>query len=118
MNSDSIAVIMDGTFHTVLEDTGQFTYGEIDMAHDYGTPLPLREENRGAAQVIISDYALTTLLSASLELYCHNLSKQLDGETINSYIDGFAYKYGLATDVKVACRPVTDKQKIVIEPAA
>ena len=40
MNSDSITVVMDGTLHTVLEDTGQFTYGDYDQVHDYGTPLP------------------------------------------------------------------------------
>ena len=41
----------------------------------------------------------------------------MDGETINSYIDGFADKYGLATDVNVVCRPVPDKQNFKIEPA-
>ena len=42
----------------------------------------------------------------------------MDGGTIDSYIDGFAAKYGLATDVKVICVPVTDKQKMVIEPGS
>lgn len=79
VTDNDITVIMDGTFHSAFEDIGRVSYSQIDQVHDYGTPLPLKETKRGAAQMLISDYALKSLLTTSLELYCHNLSKKMDG---------------------------------------
>ena len=42
VTDEAISLIMDGTFHSVLPNMGQFSYGQIDDLHEYGTSLPLR----------------------------------------------------------------------------
>lgn len=83
-------------------------------AHEYMSPLPFHRDDRGPAQVIISDYTLNSLINSSIDLGWYDIVKTMNGDDIGQYISGFANAYGSRTEVEIKCKPVKDTQKVTI----
>ena len=45
--------------------------------------MPLHREDRGPAQVMISDYTMSSLINASIDLNWYNLVKTMQGDDVN-----------------------------------
>ena len=104
VTDDYLSLIMDGTFHSVLTD-GPEEHEEME-AHEYMSPLPFHREDRGPAQVIISDYTMNSLINSSTDLGWYDIVKTMKGDDIDQYISGFANAYGSQTNVEISCKPI------------
>lgn len=107
MTDDYISLIMDGTFHSV-----RLGYHEADESHEYLSELPLWRDDRGPAQVMISDYTMQSLINASLELQWYDLNQTMNGDALNNYIKGFSVAYGDFTDIEIKIKPVAGSQRV------
>ena len=112
VTDDYFSMIMDGTFHSVAAEQAHEDEGET---HEYMSPLPYHQDGRGPAQVMISDYTLNSLINASLDLQWYDLTKVMNGDSINMYIRGFAEAFGSFTDVTIVAKPVKGTQKVALE---
>ena len=70
VTDDYLALIMDGTFHSVREG-----YHEDDEKPQYMSPMPYHRNDRGPAQVMISDYTMQSMINASLDLNWFDFTK-------------------------------------------
>ena len=108
-----MSLVMDGTFHAV----GSETHEGSGKNHEYMSELPYRRDDRGPAQILISDYTMNTLINASTELGWYDFSQIMNGNTINQYIGGFEQAFGTSTEVRVACKPVRGSTKMTLDGA-
>ena len=112
VTDDYLTLIMDGTFHSVLTDGGP---EENEDAHEYMSPLPFHRDERGPAQVIISDYTMNSLINSSIDLGWYDLVKSMTGDDVDQYISGFANAYGSRTEVEITFKPIAGTQKLTIK---
>lgn len=89
---------MDGTFLSMQADD----FAEAaETEHEYMSDLPIRREDRGAVQVMISDYMIQSLVNSSLELKWYDMKYTANGDTFNQYVKGFSNAYGDFSEVEI-----------------
>ena len=103
---------IDGTFSPLLSDEDaekhEFVY------HEYMSPVPLYRDDRGEAQIMISDYTINSLVKSSIDLNWLESTQTLNGDAIGKYIHGFDESFGSFTNIEMTCMPVKGTQKLEV----
>lgn len=107
VTDDYMAMVMDGTFHQVMMG---WDYSQHES--EYMSAMPFHNEERGAAQVMISDYTIQSLINSSLDLQWYDFEYKATGDDVNNYIKGFSQAFGTFSEVDITVRPVPDMQKV------
>lgn len=56
-------------------------------------------DERGPAQIMISEYTMNSLINTSLELEWFDFTETMNGDAINNYLRGFDEAFGSFTEV-------------------
>jgi len=106
ITDEYISLILDGTFHAASTE-GQMSYDDQEGPRP---ELPTYRNDREPSQLIISDYAMNSLMQATMDLGWWDITKPTRSQDIESYLKGFETAFGIEEKVNVTCTPVAGKQ--------